>query len=90
MFAKTLSKEEHAAMHKVMDRALKQYPTYPPMTLALDLLNAHDDVGLDFERLLAFEAFDFSHDITGICNHMDRSTGKLRHCFLPRCAKTGA
>lgn len=42
---------------------------------------------LDFERLLNFPEFDFAHDITGIYRHIDRESGKLENCFLPRCAR---
>jgi hypothetical protein len=42
---------------------------------------------LDFEKLFGFPDFDFAHDIYGIMNRVDRTTGKLTDCFLPRCAK---
>jgi hypothetical protein len=42
---------------------------------------------LDFQSLLDFPNFDFGHDIYGIGKHIDRTTGKLQDCFLPRCAK---
>ena len=29
---------------------------------------------------------DFAHDFFGIQRHIDRSTGKLQDCFVPRCA----
>lgn len=27
-----------------------------------------------------------NHDIAGIMRHIDRNTGKLTRCFMPRCA----
>lgn len=42
---------------------------------------------LDLERLAGFPDFDFAHDVYGIMRHMDRTTGKLGGCFLPRCAR---
>ena len=42
---------------------------------------------LDLARLLAAEDFNFAHDVYGIMAHIDRSTGKLRDCFLPRFAR---
>jgi hypothetical protein len=42
---------------------------------------------LDLEKLLAFDAFNFAHDVGGIYRHIDRQTGLLGDCFLPRCAK---
>lgn len=43
-----------------------------PLRLA-DLLNADD--------------FDFNHDVFGVIRHLDRNTGQLRDCFLPRTAE---
>lgn len=42
---------------------------------------------LDFERLAEFPDFDFAHDVVGIQMHLDRTTGQLGRCFVPRCAK---
>ena len=42
---------------------------------------------LDLEKLLNFPDFDFLHDVAGIRNCIDRETGKLTKCFLPRCAR---
>lgn len=44
-------------------------------------------------RLLAFASgapFDFAHDIYGIRRNLNRETGKLEGCFLPRYAKASA
>lgn len=42
---------------------------------------------LDLGKLLNFPDFDFAHDMAGIHNCIDRETGKLTNCFLPRCAR---
>lgn len=34
--------------------------------------------------LLAADDFNFAHDAFGIARHLDRSTGKLTRCFVPR------
>ena len=41
---------------------------------------------LDLDKLRDFSAADFAHDIAGIDNNINRSTGKLENCFLPRAA----
>ncbi len=41
-------------------------------------------VPLRLEELLNADKFNFSHDIGGIYHHIDRKTGKLGGCFLPR------
>ncbi|MCL2297779.1 MAG: hypothetical protein FWC38_00480 [Proteobacteria bacterium] len=42
---------------------------------------------LNFEKLLSAPDFDFFHDIFGMIRYLDKKTGKLTQCFLPRCAK---
>jgi hypothetical protein len=42
---------------------------------------------IDFARMLDNNArgnFDFAHDLFGIDRHIDRSTGRLSGCFVPR------
>lgn len=42
---------------------------------------------LKLAELLAADDFNFSHDVAGIYRHLDRTTGKLLDCFLPRFAQ---
>lgn len=56
------------------------------LDLYMDLHAANADVGLDFAKLETAPDADFFHDVSGIRRHMDRTTGKLGDCFLPRCA----
>jgi len=54
----------------------------------MDLTACHScGCPLDFEKLSRFPEPDFWHDISGINSNLDRDTGKLRNCFVPRCAK---
>lgn len=39
---------------------------------------------LDLQQLLDADDFNFSHDVFGIREHLDRETGKLKNCFSPR------
>ena len=39
---------------------------------------------LRLSDLLHADLFDFIHDIEGIDRHLDKNTGKLTMCFLPR------
>ncbi len=43
---------------------------------------------LDFAKLLAFDDFNFLHDVLGIADHINRNDGRLTGHFLPRCART--
>ncbi len=78
-------------LSQILDRAEKKAAemgqTILRMTLNMDISAACADVQLDLDRLLAFDDENFIHDIWGIMRHMNRETGKLGGCFLPRCAK---
>jgi hypothetical protein len=54
----------------------------------MDLTACHaNGTPLDFDKLLRFDDFNFAHDVAGIRRHMNRDTGQLTHCFLPKCAQ---
>lgn len=62
----------------------------PFLSLMMDLSAVKaQGCSIDFETLLNFEIPDFAHDICGIIRHMDRTTGLLTDCFLPRAARGG-
>lgn len=42
---------------------------------------------LRLDDLLAADDFNFMHDLAGIENYLDRDTGQLTGCFLPRFSK---
>lgn len=87
-------KQEFLAIVRICERAEalgivmpSQVPGNERMNLVLDLENAHKDVGLALDKLLEADDLNFSHDIMGIQQHMNRSTGKLEDFFMPRYAK---
>ena len=63
-----------------------------PESLALDLLSLEMDLTtchangcpLRLGELLIADDFNFAHDVFGIRRHLNRETGKLENCFLPR------
>lgn len=78
------TKEESKTISRIVERA----GVDERLSLTMDLSACHaNGCPLDFEKLLGFEDFSFYHDVYGIRNHINRTTGKLEHCFLPRCAK---
>lgn len=88
----TTKTDEIFLMNRIMDRAFELNVGYTHgknarLTMFMDLENANQHIPLDFEKLLAFDNFNFAHDICGIQAHMNRATGKIEDCFLPRCAK---
>ena len=83
------SKEEYTLINEVVNRAMKLYQGITDeMGLNMDIIAAHlNGTPLDFNKLLSFDDFNFGHDIIGIMNNINRNTGELDNCFLPRCSK---
>jgi hypothetical protein len=60
---------------------------YEVQDAMMDVTATHSNgCRLDLQKLHDAPDFDFAHDAFGIRQHLDRDTGKLQHCFLPRCA----
>lgn len=57
------------------------------MSLHMDLSATHAKVPLRLQELLEADDSNFAHDVFGIMRHMDRSTGLLGDCFVPRFAE---
>lgn len=62
-------------------------PKFNMLTTVLDLRHCHKSCPLRLADLLHASDYDFAHDVFGITRHIDRNTGKLTNCFLPRYAK---
>lgn len=58
------------------------------LSLSMDLTVCHNLEHVDLPTLLAARWNDFAHDVSGIIRHLDRTTGELTDCFVPRCRKT--
>lgn len=57
------------------------------LQLTMDLCACHlNGCPLKLAELLQADDFNFAHDVWGIRRHMNRTTGKLADCFLPRFA----
>lgn len=53
--------------------------------IEMDIVACHlNGNPLDLQRLLEADTFEFAHDILGIKNHINRNTGELENCFVPR------
>lgn len=58
------------------------------LTSLMDLEATHcNGTPLDFDKFLAFDDFNFAHDFFGIKDCINRRTGELKNCFVPRCSK---
>lgn len=83
-----LTAEERAALNRIMARIDDQLIVSDPLSIKMDINACHcNGCPLDLEKLLAFDDANFFHDLYGIRRHINRKTGQLEDCFLPRCAK---
>lgn len=83
-------------IHRIAMRAAKELsevdavhrndPTFDILSCEMDLTVVHATVGLRLDDLIEAEPFNFWHDISGIERHLNRDTGELENCFLPRYA----
>lgn len=83
---------EHETIIKIAKRAEEiagknQIEISSRMHIVMDIEATHcNGCRLKLDELLAFPDFDFVHDVWGIMRHLDRETGQLTNCFLPRCS----
>lgn len=82
------SKEEARTIAMIAQRAVKMATDagiwYNFMDADMDITATHIANPLKLGELLAADNFNFSHDVFGIRRHLDRETGKLGDCFVPR------
>jgi len=58
---------------------------YPHMDIVMDITAVHMNGNkLDLQRFLDSDNRNFTHDVFGIRNNLDRTTGLLENHFLPR------
>lgn len=88
-FART--PEEDTLIQKILDRAITlkiKGVKSQRMDYWMDLAATHaNGCPMDFARMLDGDDFSFIHDFCGIARHLDRATGQLMNCFVPRFAK---
>lgn len=86
-----LTADEYRAVFAITKRAValaaRNGRAVDELTLQMDVIACHaNGCPLDLARLAAADDFNFVHDVFGINRHIDRKTGRLRDCFLPRFA----
>lgn len=60
------------------------------LDLHMDLAACHNTNPLDLEALAIAADADFRHDVFGIQAHLNRETGILENCFVPRYSAKAA
>lgn len=91
MLSFKVTKKDARLISAIADRAgeelFKGWTTQTVFDTEMDITAAHaNGCPLKLDELLAARPLDFAHDVGGIRRHIDRNTGQLRDCFLPRFA----
>ena len=60
-----------------------RYPFFL-LSVMMDIEACHNGNPLMLAELLNADVWDFAHDVFGIQENIDRTTGKLMNCFVPR------
>jgi hypothetical protein len=72
---------------KIAKRYQHINPKVNMMDLQMDITACHLATPLKLKELLEADDFNFVHDVVGISNNIDRITGTMLNCFLPRFSK---
>lgn len=82
-------RETNELIVEITRRLRREIPniTFDVMSLCMDLTACHNLEHVHLPTLLGAALGDFVHDIGGIHEHLDRETGELGGCFVPRCHK---
>lgn len=88
----TTTRHDFEWIAKIADRATaiacEQGYDYPYRDALMDVTAVHaNGCPLELKELYSAPRFDFTHDIGGIRRHINRETGQLENCFVPRYAR---
>ena len=90
-----VTREDLETIRDISRRALVEHPSIFPsnfkmMLLMMDLTACHcNGCPLNLDALATARDGDFVHDVAGIMRHINRETGELGECFVPRHALRG-
>ena len=78
-------KEESKLIMAIVERAWKSNMLYKEkIDMIMDISKVHENNPMKLQEWLEADDWNFTHDIVGIATFLDRETGKLMDCFLPR------
>ncbi|OQS36657.1 hypothetical protein B0T40_09690 [Chromobacterium haemolyticum] len=81
-----VSSADLALIKKIADRAVMEMDADLTTTI-MDITATHmNGIPLRLQEMLEAPKLDFLHDIYGIAMHLNRKTGQMEDCFLPRFA----
>ena len=84
-----VSREDSALIERITGRAVRLFAKHGQqidgLSLMMDVTATHaNGCPLKLAELADADDSNFAHDIGGIRRHLDRETGHLTGCFLPR------
>lgn len=89
----TATKAEYDIIHKIVLRAermlheMRLEVDFDRQSMRMDIEACHcNGMPLNLADLLDANDGDFGHDVFGIRKYIDRNTGKMMRCFVPRYA----
>ena len=88
----TATSEESEIIERIASRAIALYRKYgntelDEVDIMMDLMACHcNGCPLRLSEMEQADDFNLMHDVTGINAHINRYSGKLERCFLPRFA----
>jgi hypothetical protein len=85
----SVTKEDALLISKIVKRAVKiGIGQGVPMDMHMAITACHlNGTPLKLKELLEADDFNLMHDVCGIQRNINRTTGELENCFLPRFAK---
>ena len=83
------TEEENRLINKIVIRAKRlDLDSGDIVSDQMDIAATHCNGNpLNLKKFLDFDIVNFIHDYKGIWLHINRRTGKLNDCFLPRCSQ---
>ena len=82
--------EDSQTITAIADRFMQfvGLPREYKLTVIMDIESTHNNgCKLNLYELLKADDYNFIHDVNGIRRHINRNTGKLEDCFIPRYAE---
>ena len=85
-------KKDFELIVRIVERAAEIYARnnlrYDRMVANMDIHEVHKKTPLRLAAWFAADEGNFAHDVAGIHNNLDRVSGVLENCFVPRFAVT--
>jgi hypothetical protein len=85
-----VSQEDYLLIDKIVDKAINKFSKglFKRLELEMDLTACHSNGNpLRLQDLLDSDDYNFTHDIFGITDNINRKTGELENFFVPRFSK---